>query len=829
MANMHDCLDSALAAGEIEGQRVEEAQNLFEQLVRRYSSEMPLHQAEASAAADLKEASRKAARSRHHAVLNQLQAMRRLKVQIENASDPGIALRNLVERSDGSGFTGESVRSVKDALTGMVNSRLREMLREHSRNLVGNVRNRAQFMNIVRQLHGEETGDATAAAMARSVETVREDLRRMFNSYGGDIGKLADHGLPHTHDAGRMRRQGRDAWIEEIAPRLDWARIEDFTTGKPFSVDGRAPSPERQRAFLEEMYENITTEGWSRRDPSMATGGKALYNRRAEHRVLHFRTADDWLAYNQAFGLSDPFSAMIGQLHGMARDVALMRVLGPNPRLGMEFAAQVAEKRVAGGDGKAMTRVRKRAVLARTMLAHLDGRANAPESEAWASFFGGVRQALTSIQLGSATVSAVTDLATIRTAAAHSGMNPNAVMARQAQLLASNATRETAAQMGYIADTLADAGSTAARFLGDTMGPEITERMASFTLRASGLSYWTDMNRVAFKMEFAGFLASNAGKSFDQVDAPLRKLFQDRGITSADWDALREAGAMFEAPGGAKFLSPFHWLEAQTTMPRAEAEGLAIRLQMAIEEQLEFAVPTASLEGRARINGMTAPGSFGGELLRSGLMYKSFALSLTINQYRRFMAIPTGVGRAAYAAKLSAGLIILGATAVQLKEMSKGRDPRPMDDSKFWLAALFQGGGLGIFGDFFTSQESRVGGGFAQTLAGPVVGLADSVADVTIGPALRAAKGENVNLGREVSNFARYNTPIFSSLWYQRLAFDRMVADQLQLFLDAEAETAWRRQERRREKEFRNVLWWERGETAPWRAPDLSNATGAQR
>ncbi|PJN92612.1 hypothetical protein CNY89_28190, partial [Amaricoccus sp. HAR-UPW-R2A-40] len=36
-------------------------------------------------------------------------------------------------------------------------------------------------------------------------------------------------------------------------------------------------------------------------------GGKMLANRRADRRVLHFRDADAWMAYNDRFGAADPF------------------------------------------------------------------------------------------------------------------------------------------------------------------------------------------------------------------------------------------------------------------------------------------------------------------------------------------------------------------------------------------------------------------------------------------------------------------------------------------------------------------------------------------
>jgi hypothetical protein len=88
--------------------------------------------------------------------------------------------------------------------------------------------------------------------------------------------------------------------------------------------------------------------------------------------------------------------------------------------------------------------------------------------------------------------------------------------------------------------------------------------------------------------------------------------------------------------------------------------------------------------------------------------------------------------------------------------------------------------------------------------------------------------GDSTYAGRDVSSLVRYNTPVLSSLWYQRAAFDRLVADQLQAFLDPEAEELWRRQERRRERDYGSATWWERGTALPDRLPDLSNAIGAR-
>lgn len=827
MANIHDCLQRAVDAGELDRIRASEARSEYEQLVDRYSQVMPRHQAEATAVLHLKEATQRAQRSRRHAVLNQLQSMTRLKALIEGAPDPAVALRNLLEHSDGSGFTGESVASLSEAMIRSVNAGLKDVLASVNRNLIGNQRQPALLGNIIRELHGEATGDAQAAALSQAVRHQQKRLRQMFNAHGGDIGQIADYGLPHSHSGVALEKAGFRAWADEIAPLLDWNRIIDKKTEQPFAAKGARPDRTTEEAFLRDIYNGIITRGMDNHVPTLSMGGKALYNRRAEPRILHFQNGSAWLEYNKRFGTSDPFSAMIGGLHGMARDVALMRVLGPNPRLGLEYASQVAKVRVAlSDDRKLIGRVNRMSGRAKAMLAHLDGSVNNTEAEAWASFFGSTRQVLTSIQLGSAVLSSVTDLATISMAARVSGLNPTNVLGRTTQLMASAATREAAARMGYVADTLANTGSAAARFTGDVVAGDLTERLTDFTMRASGLSFWTDMNRISFQMEFAGFMADNADRAFDQIDAPLRKLFRQRGITAQDWDLLRDPDALFRTDKGATFLSPFHWLETQTKVTRAEAEGLAMRLQMAIQEQLEFAVPTASVEGQARMLGDAKPGTFLGELGRSSTMYKAFAISLTLNQVRRFMALPTPMSKAVYAAKMSAGLILLGGVAVQLKELAKGNDPRPMDRPEFWMGALFQGGGLGIFGDFFSSETSRTGGGIAETVAGPVVGAASDVIRPIASNVTRAIAGDNTFVGRDVANFVRYNTPVLSSLWQTRLAYDRLVADSLQSLLDPEAEQVWRRQMRQRERDYGTRSYWPRGASGPERAPDLSNALG---
>lgn len=825
---LNECITRAQDAGEMDRARATAMKNELLNLTERYSTVMTPAQASARAAEDLRAAASRRAPARFNAVISQLSAMRRIRDAVENSSTPDLVIRNLLEHSETSGARVESLQSIRRAYIRSINGALSQALRRVGLNAIGNSKDAPLLERIIRELHNESTGDKIAKELADTVRSQQERLRQVFNAHGGDIGKLDDFGVSHMHNVARLREVGFPAWRDAIKERLDWSRIVNRDTDKPFAKSpNELPADAVIDRFLNDVYNNITSRGWNTRQPSLQPGGKALYNRRADHRVLHFRDGQTWLDYNREFGVADPFSALMGGLHGMGRDIAMMRTLGPNPRLGIQYAEQVATKRAeTAGNSALVDRIARNAKLARTMLSHVDGSANQPFNTAWASFFSGVRSTLTSIQLGSAILSAPTDIATMRVAARTSGLNPNNVTGRHVQLMANSATRETAAQMGYVADTLAEAGGNAARYVGEMWTPELANRLAGFTMRASGLSYWTDMGRIAFQMEFAGALAAQASKPLRELPPPLRRALQNRGIGEADWNRLR-GEAIFQADNGAQFLSPFYWLEHQTALPRIEAEGLAMRLQGIVEEQMEMAVPTVRLEGQARTMGLGEPGSVPGEVVRSLGMYKSFAVSLMIGQYRRFMAVPSPLGRAAYAARLQVGLLVLASLSVQLKEMAKGRDPRPMDDVSFWMAAMFQAGGLGIFGDFFAAETSRTGGGLAETIAGPVAGLAGDAIGLVAENVNAAVQGDPLRLGRDVTSFARYNTPVLSSLWQVRAGYDRIVMDNLQRFLDPEAERQWRQQERRRQRDFGNESWWRRGQLLPERGPNLANAAGS--
>jgi hypothetical protein len=144
----------------------------------------------------------------------------------------------------------------------------------------------------------------------------------------------------------------------------------------------------------------------------------------------------------------------------------------------------------------------------------------------------------------------------------------------------------------------------------------------------------------------------------------------------------------------------------------------------------------------------------------------------------------------------------------------------------FWPAAFLQGGGAGIVGDFLNSSLNRADQSFYMSaIGGPTAGLIDDVTRLTTANISATTEGRDANWGRDAARFVRRNTP-GSTIWYGRLAFDRLMFDQLQAMLDPNHGRAWNRTEQRARQETRQEFWWRPGEVGPDRGPDLSRLGG---
>ncbi len=798
------------------------AQSVWREAADKYERQgYSRHNAEALAGEDAKAAFKKKQGEERHVFQARIANMRKLQQGVATTPDLTKHQTASVEALD---FKAR-------ALVRRFNGRLGAFLKEHHRDIAGRITKPAQMKNVVRELHGEATGDETAAALAKGVSEALEDMRLMFNEAGGIIGKLDNYGLPHSHSRRAITNAGFDQWFSDIAPNLKWSKIEDHMTGRPFQPEGAPPPDEAtQRRFLREIYDNLKYGKESQEAIYGRPTGSALYRRRAESRSLHFNSADQWIEYNKKYGSGDPFKSLMGHVHKMSRDIAAMREFGPNPGMGIEYQQQLAMKR-ARDEGLNADKVSSNGKMARRMF-RVESGGSQPET-LWqdyvSTFLSSTRHVLTSAFLDRAIVASISDTNTMRLAAEQIGMNPGNVLSRHVKMMADSMTKEEALRAGWVADTLADPGIALARFQSEVPPGEIAERLSSASMRVQGLSGWTDAGRIAFQMELSGLMAANAGRPLSEVDAPLQKALRNAGVTEDDWAQFTRAEHLFTAGNGATFASPFYWREA-TDLPFDQAEDIFGKIQGMIEEQTEFAVPTQNLLARGMFDPSAfdlPPGTLPYEIVKSGLMFKSFAMTFTVNQWRRTLAQDTLAGKIGYAANLVGGATVLGATALQIGELIKGNDPMDMTDGSFWALAGLKGGGLAVIGDIIAAGQTSWGAGLGSYLAGPMPQVAQDAWDLTIKNAVQAAQGKDTNFSKEATTaLKRYmpmgQTPLIGP------AFDRLVADQLHRFLDPEAERDFRKKATAQKNLTGSGSWWMPGSPVPDRAPDLSSLLGTR-
>lgn len=825
------CIPDLLANGDISQGQADEMGLLFGELKRNYRRQFGDQAAAAMASEETVKRLAFLASERKRKALLQVQAQRQAwlnmqkygkgagNVRVLNPARPdhlAKAAEALMVRSEYAPY--RNVEYQWKSVRGQAHSTMSAVLQKHSRNIIGQVREKAELDNMVRELFNPgSTGSAAAREFAGAWEQTAEGLRRRFNAAGGDIGVMEKWGLPQSHDSLAVEAAGFEKWRDNTLPLLDRERMIDGRTGAAFS-------DEALELALRDVFETISSDGWTHRSPG-GSGRASLANRGQDPRFLIFADGDAWMQYQGSFGgKASPFDSMMAHIDGMSRDIALMEILGPNPAQMIDWIGDAIEKQAALSGGRGS---REAAFASRRRIdgffKEISGANRRPANRKLALGFSTLRSFQVATKLGSATLSTTSDQATQILARRMNGIPAAKGIATQIKLLnpANNADRELAVRMGLVAEEASHMGSATARMTGEELTGEVSQRVAETVLRVSGLNAVTQGGRWAFGMDFLAHISHERGKSFDHIDEPFRNAFQRYGMGESHWDLLRNTELVDER--GARWIMP----------DKIANQRLRDDVMRMIQSETDFAVPVPGVAVSSFINSNLAKGTLIGELGRSAFQFKSFPVTIGLMQFQRVMA-QRGWNKANYAAQLLIMTTVMGALALQLKEIAKGRDPRPIYDpddpagtAAFWGAAFAQGGGAGIYGDFFRSSQSRFGGGVTDTLAGPAFQTADNVTNLLLRQPGKALMGEKTNFGGASMKLLRSELP-GGSLWFSRLSFERTILDEMQRQIDPNYRKAWKRMEKYADDQGTEYFWAPGDGVDQARTPDLSNLTGQE-
>ncbi|HEV2748575.1 MAG TPA: hypothetical protein VGW34_14930 [Allosphingosinicella sp.] len=793
------CIAGLVAEGRIAKGQAAEAERAYAHHFNRLKPHMGMMAAAAEASeAALQELEYKAA-LRERQILLQVGVQKQIAAEVDAAPDRNAAALAVVERVD----------AQRRAVLGRLHQRVEGVLARHSRNLAGAPRDKSGLNDLGRERFGEATGNLSAKELAAAFGEAAEYARLRFNRGGGAVGKREDWGLPQHHDTMKVRAVPYQQWRADLLPALALERMTDDATGQPFT-------PDSIEAALKNAYDAIRSDGWTRREAGGLGRGK-LANSHSDHRFFVFRDFAAWNEYREKYGSGTLFDAMIGHLDGMARDIAMVEQMGPNPAATLKWLQDKVKKAAAedpdpGGAG--IDRARSTAdVKLANLYAVVSGELNAPVSETWARRFGGVRSFLTSALLGSTTLVATpTDIGFGTITRAYNGLPVTRQLGSYLKLLnpLSRADRRVAVRLGLIAEEASKIAASLNRYIDGVHGPEVAMRLSDAVMRLSGLAPWTQAARWAFGMETLGHLADVRGTAWDGLESALRAMMERYGIDAPGWDAIRASEPYRHR--GAEFLRPDDVAD----------EALGDKMLRMVLTETDYAVPTATARARSVLSFGQRPGTLGGEIVRNGALFKSFGVSMILTHGARMME-QKGWNRAKYFAGLTVTTTLLGGLALQLTALAKGRDAQDMSDGWFWARAALKGGGYGIFGDFIGAgaNENRFGGGFAETLAGPVVGAFADLAR-SGGKMIADARDpdKEVNAGKEVIKLAKRYVP-GGTLWYARAAYERLVLDQLAEEIDPDYHDSWRRMEDRAAA-LGQEYYWRPGDLAPERPPRMA-------
>jgi len=818
-----DCISNAEKEGTLTGPQASRARQMFSEFkAENRARQMGPAEADAQAGRDTFDVLEYEAKQKKRRMILQRATQRRVLNNLGEfkGNDPGEAMISLLER-DGTGRSPYSNVSARQAaVRGMAHALMDNVIGQLKKTQVlGRTtrKSKATSQNMVREIFKENTGDQAARELAQAWEKASEFLRVSFNKAGGDIPKRSDWGMPQVHDNAAIRKAGRVEWKKFIRPLLDQEKMVSFKTGKPMNdVDFEDA--------LDEIWETIATEGFAKvKESSVGGQGKSLARRRQDHRFLVFNSADNWIKYQDSFGGGDTFSIMMNHIDGMSRDVALLEILGPNPTSTVKFLKTQTQKQAkeidaAKGNDKQSAKLVSRHNKFDEMYDYITGKSHAPVNDTVARSFAGLGNLLTAAYLGSTSILAIaTDPNFTRIAKRMAGMPllRSSMQKSFAMMTAGNMTKQQSIRMGLVAENWSSVAYGQSRYANDVLGPNVTEAISNVAMNISLLSPFTQAGRWAFGMEFMGFIADNARTPYAQLNTAFRQTLDRYGISADDWSKM----ASFEQYDfkGAKFLRPDEMMETD--------RELAFKMLEMVQGMTNLAVPVASVRGRTALVGGTKAGTMIGEIARSFAMFKSFPVTFYMNNIKAAVYQKGARRKAGIAADLLITSTAMAALSIQVREITKGRDPLPMDTQEFWGWALLSGGGFGILGDFLFTDVNRFGGGLTETAAGARIGFLNDLRKLTIGNVMEFSQGKDTNIGKETVEFFGRNMP-GASTWYLRLAIERTILDQLRLMSDPDAYRNFRRIEKRRMREYDQEYWWRPGQAQPDRAPNILGVTG---
>jgi hypothetical protein len=626
------------------------------------------------------------------------------------------------------------------------------------------------------------TGNRQAQQIAQAIYNMQRAGVEMLNTEGAFVGSYNGYISKTTHSAHLLRRMGEDEWVSLAQRHFDIDTI--YPNRAPEFIDNA----------LREQYRRIASGLHDSYDPAELdvitySAGQNMAKKVSERRVIHFKSADDWLAYMEQASEMTPTQVIFQSAMSMSRDAGLMRVWGTNPKRALEtdFVMSLQRARDAG-DMDLVQRLNEQRRHYDLWMSYMTGEANHVHNQTANLIVHNTLAVQRMAKLGFLPFAQLTDLASVAGELRYQGVG--------------FVDRLTATLGGYIRGGHGSEKRQVSELLNAFIEGEIGQYGAlmevndprisgGFTGRIHQIQEWffrytgamamTNRARGSVMVMMSRNLGQHKDTPWVNMDAPEQRIMQAFSIGEHEWDALRQApwlvgneGRTYLTPRDALAI-PDAAIDAYNQATGTVNEYGAFRRQMAdrlyayYADRMDYGVLQPGVAERAILYQGAAADTPLGAALRLAMQFKSF----TVAMLRRTW------GREIYGGQSSMGAIgglmqffilgtILGIVSNGLNQLLKGQDPTSQWDefpTQAVLAGFTRAGAASIMGDYLFGQWNRHGTSLAAYALGPTMGEVERFSSIYAA----LVRGENPS--GDVIRFARSITP-FTNMFYTKLATD---------------------------------------------------------
>lgn len=614
------------------------------------------------------------------------------------------------------------------------------------------------------------------------------------------------------NDEGGIQTRITDDNIDAHLDQL-WDTI---TTGKNmiYSGDSYAFGNSGQNLFVRRM-QNIIRKAYS--------GKGSLAAKESTPAQIKFKSGKAAKEYKDKYIKRSFVESIYNQVTGQTNNNVLLRELGTNPKIQLkriyDRVGQVVQTRIKNATDPKEKQFQTKQLKSltpdgedfnrrtRNWLAEIDGSANQLAAGTYANIIAASSRNLRIIQvmskLGQATISAFGDIAFQVSALTNAGMPGFSATVRAFGNILDGLGGQSKIRKKY-ANSL---GIGIQSFRGNLLGkvgagtdnfPGTMTKLQNQFFKFNLMSWWNDSHAMGMSFTFMNHLASHKKISFDKLMPEMRKTLEDYRIGEKEWDILRKYGIekieaddmmtvqnikyegdvkadideIINSRTDSAFQDVATIIKGETQRYKYDKakylDTIKRRFVTMVNDTSRNGVLIPGAWEQAAMKQGTRAGSGLGEFTRQAMLFKTFPVTVIRKALLNKMWSQSYNGKRNWGGSftLIVGSAILGAMAIQTKEVFKGREPREMWNLEFMKDSILQGGSLGIYGDTFLGNYQ--GRSEMEQLAGPGLATAFEILGT-----LKTTVFDPEKAPKRITKLIKENMP------YQNLFYGKAIQDYL--------------------------------------------------